>query len=72
MTNTDERDPLGKALRAVAQEDAAAGVSPVVEARLLAEVRLIRLAQRRPSLHETARVARNAISELCDASRANA
>ena len=47
-TQNDERDPLTKALRAVAEDDAAMAASPDVEARLRAEVRQIRREERRP------------------------
>ena len=46
-TNHDERDPLTKALRAVANADADAGTSPNVEARLRAEVRRLGAGQQR-------------------------
>jgi hypothetical protein len=46
----DERDPLTRALRGVAQHDADAGASSRVEARLLAEVRQIAKGQRRQAL----------------------
>jgi len=46
-TQNDERDSLTKALRAVAKEDASVSLSPAVEQRLRAEVRLLRLAHRR-------------------------
>jgi len=43
----DDRDPLTKALRAVAQDDAGVSASPAVEQRLRAEVRMLRIAHRR-------------------------
>jgi hypothetical protein len=46
-TQNDERDRLSQALRDVANDDATMGVSPQVEARLRAEVKLMRLADRR-------------------------
>lgn len=48
MQDSDNRDPsLSAALRALAEDDARTGVSPMVEARLLAEVRSIARARRR-------------------------
>ena len=48
MQEPDHRDPsLTAALRALAEDDAGAGASQAVEARLLAEVRSIRRARRR-------------------------
>jgi hypothetical protein len=49
MQNTEDRDrALSAALRALAEDDRAAGASAAVEARLLAEVRSIGTARRRP------------------------
>ena len=46
-TNNAERDPLTKALRAVAKDDADMGASAEVKSTLRAELRLTRLAYRR-------------------------
>ena len=46
----DERDPLTKALRAVAKDDASVGASARVERLLLAEVRAIGREPRRPAM----------------------
>ena len=50
MHESDDKPPLAKALRAMAEEDAAVGAAPAVEARLLAEVRAIAEARRRRTL----------------------
>jgi hypothetical protein len=48
MDQSESRDrALSAALRALAEDDAAMGASPIVEARLLAEVRSIARARRR-------------------------
>jgi len=47
MHESDDKSSLMKALRAMAEEDAAVGAAPAVEARLLAEVRAIAEARRR-------------------------
>ena len=47
MQEHQREPPLDAAFRAVAAEDAAVGVSPAVEARLLAEVRSIAAGRRR-------------------------
>lgn len=50
MTNDDDRDPLTKALRAMAKDDAEMSASPNVEARLLAEVRSVARGHRRRAI----------------------
>ena len=57
MHESDDKPSLAKALRAMAEEDAAVGAAPAVEARLLAEVRAIAEARRRRTLVATLAIA---------------